>query len=133
MTGGMGCGNILELCNGLLKNPDKNIIIYVLCGRNDSLKQKIDQLHQTDARVQAVVFTKEVSIYMKAADVLLSKSGGISSTEAAVTNIPLIHIMADSGLRNEKRRFFLRKRNVFICQNNGTSRRICRFFNQQPK
>ena len=109
MTGGMGCGNILELCNGLLKNPDKNIIIYVLCGKNDSLKQKIDQLHQTDARVQAVVFTKEVSIYMKAADVLLSKSGGISSTEAAVTNIPLIHIMPIPGCETKNAAFFSEK------------------------
>jgi processive 1,2-diacylglycerol beta-glucosyltransferase len=46
---------------------------------------------------------------MSAADVLLSKPGGISSTEAAVVQVPLIHTLAIPGVETKNARFFARK------------------------
>lgn len=43
---------------------------------------------------------------MKAADVLLSKPGGLSSTEAAVSGVPLIHIGAIPGCETDNTKFF---------------------------
>lgn len=48
----------------------------------------------------AVPFTDKVAVYMRAADVLLSKAGGISSSEAAVLGVPLVHTMAIPGRRD---------------------------------
>ena len=109
MTGGMGCGKILELCTELLKNPKPDLLLYVLCGRNASLKQELDNLSQKNAGVQAIAFTDKVAVYMKAADILLTKSGGISSTEAAVANIPFIHVMPIPGCETENTAFFSKK------------------------
>ena len=44
--------------------------------------------------------------YMNAADVMISKPGGLSSTEAAVANIPLVHILAFSGCETKNAAFF---------------------------
>ena len=43
---------------------------------------------------------------MHAADVLLSKAGGISSAEAAVVNVPLVHTMMIPGVETQNAEFF---------------------------
>ena len=54
----------------------------------------------------AVPFTDKVAAYMRAADVLLSKAGGISSSEAAVLGVPLVHTMAIPGVETLNAEFF---------------------------
>ena len=44
--------------------------------------------------------------YLRACDIYISKPGGISSTEAAVSNIPLIHISPIPGCETKNERFF---------------------------
>ena len=55
-----------------------------------------------------VPFTDQVPAYMHAADVLLSKAGGISSSEAAMLGVPLVHTMAIPGVETENAAFFAR-------------------------
>ena len=43
---------------------------------------------------------------MNAADALISKPGGLSSTEAAVANIPLVHLLAFNGCETKNVEFF---------------------------
>ena len=43
---------------------------------------------------------------MRAADVLLSKAGGISSAEAAVVGVPLVHTMMIPGVETKNADFF---------------------------
>ena len=50
-------------------------------------------------------FTDQVPAYMHAADVLLSKAGGISSSEAAMLGV---HTMAIPGVETENAAFFAR-------------------------
>lgn len=106
MTGGMGYGNVLELCNALLKDRHDEISVNVLVARNSTLKESIDERYRFDDRVRSVTFTEKVNIYMNAADVLLSKPGGISSTEAAVANIPIIHTTPILGCETKNAEFF---------------------------
>lgn len=108
MLGGIGCGNVLSLCDELLKNRNDAIIIYILAGRNSELMNKANDKYQSDHRVQAVAFTEKVNIYMCAADVVISKPGGISSTEAAALNVPLVHAMAIPGCEIKNAQLFSR-------------------------
>lgn len=59
-----------------------------------------------DSGVLTVPFTDRVAVYMRAADVLLSKAGGISSSEAAVCEVPLVHTMVIPGVEVENAEFF---------------------------
>ena len=45
---------------------------------------------------------------MRAADVLLSKAGGISSAEAAVVGVPLVHTMMIPGVETKNAEFFVK-------------------------
>ena len=106
MTGGIGCGDALGLCEKLLKLPDDETLLCVLAGRSQELLDALNARYQGDPRVCALPFTDQVSCYMRAADVLLSKAGGISSAEAAVVNVPLVHTMMIPGVETRNARFF---------------------------
>lgn len=105
MGGGVGCGNMLELCRELL-SQDEDSLIYVLVGRNSGLSEKINDAYGESGRVFPVAFTKEVNVYLKAADVMISKAGGLSSTEAAVANIPLVQLLVYTACEAKNADFF---------------------------
>ena len=69
------------------------------------------------AGVTAIPFTDKVAEYMRAADVLLSKAGGISSSEAAVLGVPLVHTMAIPGVETLNAEFFAAHGMSFFAQN----------------
>lgn len=51
-------------------------------------------------------FTKNAYLYMKAADVTVTKPGGLTSSEAAVANVPLVHLLAYAGCETKNAAFF---------------------------
>lgn len=59
-------------------------------------------------RVQILGFTTQMSLYLKACDVLFTKPGGLTSTEAAVTGVPMIHTAPIPGCETVNRKFFMK-------------------------
>ena len=108
MTGGIGCGDAIGLCDRLLVLPDEDALICVLAGRNQELLDRLEEKYGGNSGVLAVPFTDQVSAWMHAADVLLSKAGGISSAEAAVVGVPLVHTMMIPGVETKNAAFFSR-------------------------
>lgn len=107
MTGGIGCGDAVSLCDAIRRVPDENALLCVLPGRNEALRQALEDAYHGQG-VLTVPFTDQVPAYMHAADVLLSKAGGISSSEAAMLGVPLVHTMAIPGVETENAAFFAR-------------------------
>lgn len=105
MTGGIGCGDALSLCDAIRAVPDERALLYVLAGRNEELRAALDERY-AGQNVCALPFTDQVHVYMRAADVLLSKAGGISSSEAAVSGVPLVHTMVIPGVETLNAAFF---------------------------
>ena len=106
MTGGVGCGNIAALCDGLLTDDSSDFLALVLTGKNDKLREELTARYAGDHRVQAVPFTREVNLYMNASDVLITKPGGLSSTEAAAACIPMIHLITIPGCEEKNAAFY---------------------------
>lgn len=100
LTGSEGCGKVKKLCKKLSKEFDDTCNFLVMCGRNDSLKHKLDEDFGRLNNFKTVGFTSDINLYLKAADCVLSKSGGLSITEAAVANVPLISLNAVPGLES---------------------------------
>lgn len=105
MTGGIGCGDAISLCKKLRRIPDGNSLLCVLPGRNEELRAALNDEFHGDG-VIAVPFTDKVALYMSAADVLLSKAGGISSSEAGVLGVPFVHTMIIPGVETKNAEFF---------------------------
>lgn len=106
MTGSMGFGDISSFTLDLLLNCPKDSRVVILTGNNASLRAKIDRDFAREPRVRTVAFTQDVPLYMDACDVLLSKPGGLTSTEAAVRGVPLVHTRPIPGCETKNAQFF---------------------------
>ena len=106
MSGGVGGGNVTGICSELMRVLGSDSKVYVMTGHNDDLRAKLENEYAANDRIATVPFTKEVNVWFNAADILLSKAGGLSSTEAAVANIPLIHVGAIPGCETANAEFF---------------------------
>jgi processive 1,2-diacylglycerol beta-glucosyltransferase len=85
MSGSMGYGQVKKLALSLSDAvPDAEIV--VLCGRNKDLYNTLTGLKN----IKPFEYIDNVNVIMDAADVLLTKPGGLSSTEALVKRIPIV-------------------------------------------
>ena len=110
MTGSMGFGNVSETVKGIIEHSTRaNICVLVMTGRSEKLKSRIEEDFRGEARVRAIPYTSEVPLYMDAADVILTKPGGLSTTEAAVKGLPLVHTKPIPGCETKNAKFFAEK------------------------
>jgi len=92
MGGSFGAGSIKDSLMELLRsNYDFQII--VITGRDLSLKNKLERLIQdleTKKNVKVLGFTKDMPELLSIGDVLVTKPGGLTTTEAIMKAIPLV-------------------------------------------
>lgn len=107
MSGSMGCGPMKRLARRLTEMlPDDGLLI-VICGRNEKLYEDLLELGNR-SNLRVLGFTREVPAYMDAADLMLTKPGGLSSTEAAAKGLPIIFIDAVGGCEGRNLEFYTR-------------------------
>ena len=106
MSGSMGYGNVELLIKQLLKDIHPEDSIICVCGRNEILLHSLQDMFTNQHQLWLLGFSNQVSMLMDAADVIFTKPGGITSTEAIVKNIPLIHTHPIPGLENHNAQFF---------------------------
>jgi len=122
MTGGEGCGDALTLTRKLLERlKGRDARILVLTGRNAQLAESVRSRCGSDIRVCVVPFTERVPLYMDACDVLLTKPGGISSTEAAVKGVPMIHTPPIPGVETLNAQFFTERGMSIVVPNEDSA------------
>lgn len=102
----MGFGNMGNLITSLLDSCGENDRLICVCGRNGKMKKQLDRDFHSEERLLTTGFTDKVSILMDASDVLFSKPGGITSTEAVLKQLPLIHTAPIPGLESYNAHFF---------------------------
>ena len=106
MTGSMGFGDNMTLIGKLLnKIPDETHVV-VMGGNNEKMKSELRDTYRHEDRLTVLDFTTEVSLYMDACDILFTKPGGLSTTEAAVKGIPMIHTSPIPGWEESNVKFF---------------------------
>ena len=72
----------------------------------EEMKSELRRQFLGEKRLFVLDYTTEVSLYMDACDILFTKPGGLSSTEAAVKGIPMIHSTPIPGWEESNVRFF---------------------------
>ncbi|MDD3335588.1 MAG: glycosyl transferase [Eubacteriales bacterium] len=106
MSGSMGFGDVPDIARMLLRLSDDNTWVLALTGHNHRLSSLLKEQFAEDARLKIIDYTKKVALYMDACDVLLSKPGGLSSTEAVVKNVPFVHTAGIPGCETVNMRLF---------------------------
>src|SRR5574344_714533 len=105
MSGSMGYGNVKTLVEKIVaeKTPKEVIIV---CGNNAKLQKTLSKEYLSAPGVTVIGFTDKIGVLMDACDVLFTKPGGLSSTEAAAKNIPVIHTAPIPGCETHNALFF---------------------------
>lgn len=115
--GSIGAGNVglaVKILSGYIKEFNKKVdegIIksrklhaIVICGKNEKLYKKLS--HKKMPYTTVLRQTDSLSSYIKSCDIVISKPGGLSSTEVAVAKVPLIHISPIPGCETFNVRYF---------------------------
>lgn len=106
--GSMGCGPMRSLAIRLARNLPKDTELTVLCGSNRGLQRSLSVLRRKK-RVRVLGYTDQMPLWLGAADLLLSKPGGLTSTEAMATGVPLVCINAVPGCETRNRQYLVRR------------------------
>lgn len=107
MGGSMGLNNIYYVLEELMKNTNK-LRITVVCGNNTQLKEKLEEYYRAIPdykKIHILGFTKAVASLMELSDVIISKPGGLTSSESLVKNLPMIIPFAIPGQETENAEF----------------------------
>ncbi|SHE81066.1 MGDG synthase family glycosyltransferase [Clostridium fallax] len=107
MSGSMGIAKISYVLKELLKNRH-NLRITVICGRNQQLKENLLKLYSKPIdgkKIHIIGYTNDVCTIMDNSDILISKPGGLTSTEAITKNIPLIIPFVIPGQESQNTEF----------------------------
>lgn len=112
LTGSMGFGNVEEIVDELNNNINR-INLIVACGTNKELYEKLKGKNN----VIPLEFTENIDLYMKSSDIILSKPGGLTTTEIAVLGKPFIHTMPIPGCENYNANFFESHKMSLKCMN----------------
>lgn len=88
MSGSMGHGNMLKNLRAIDALPD-DFQLIVVCGSNKRMYRHIKK-ESFRHPLQLYGYTKKVPLMMSAADCMISKPGGLSTSEAMAKALPLI-------------------------------------------
>ncbi|HEY3215176.1 MAG TPA: glycosyltransferase [Candidatus Eisenbacteria bacterium] len=90
MGGGQGVGPLAEVAERLAALGGEPQVL-VVCGSNRRLRDQIDQLPLGRVgRIRTFGFTHEVDALLEACDVVVSKAGGLTCSEALIKHTPLV-------------------------------------------
>lgn len=115
MSGSMGYGDADKLISGLIKKYGDTVSVVLLGGNNKKLKENVRNTYKENKNVTVVDFTTKVSLYMDAADVILTKPGGLTTTEFAVKNVPAILTKPIPGCETRNAAFFTSRGMALQC------------------
>ncbi|MCX7710994.1 MAG: UDP-N-acetylglucosamine--LPS N-acetylglucosamine transferase [Clostridia bacterium] len=97
MGGSLGLGEIENAFNALLA-VDRELQIIILTGDNSKIKQKLEfQAACSDKTIRILGYTHRVSDYMDVSDLLITKPGGMTISEALVKELPTLIISPIPG------------------------------------
>ena len=107
MAGSFGVTNILSLFKDLVRS-DASFQILIITGRNKRLYRTFRKLVPRSPKPAKVVFfTDRVADYMHASDLLVTKPGGLTTSEALACSIPLAVFDAIPGQEEDNASFLI--------------------------
>jgi processive 1,2-diacylglycerol beta-glucosyltransferase len=120
-AGGFGVGPVERLVEALrgLRHPAQ---VVVICGRSAELKLRLDRLAAGappggPVALHVVGYTTEMDEYMAAADLLVGKPGGLTTSEARARGLPLVIVNPIPGQEERNADHLLEEGAAIRCNN----------------
>ncbi|MBR7185116.1 MAG: galactosyldiacylglycerol synthase [Clostridia bacterium] len=105
MGGSMGYGNIAATVESLYA-LDADFQLIVVCGSNEKAKEEVDALPHKKPTV-TFGWSREVDRLMDAADLIITKPGGLTTSESLAKRLPMIIVNPIPGQEDRNTEFLL--------------------------
>ncbi len=105
MSGSMGCGKVGKVVKQLDQSK-LDFQIVSICGYNKRLKKKIDNM-ELNHKIYNYGFVDTVDLFMDASECIITKPGGLTTSEALAKGLPIIIANPLPGHENRNVEFFL--------------------------
>lgn len=106
MTGSMGYGSDVLANLAKLNDMDEDFQLITVCGNNKKLKAHIDGMEKKKPFLN-YGFTDNINLLMDAADCIITKPGGLSTSEALAKRLPIIMLDPIPGQEDRNEEFML--------------------------
>ncbi len=120
-AGGFGMGPVEKIIQSLLKMQNSAQVV-VICGRNKELKEKVDKAiknipSKLSIRFQSVGYTDQMDSYMAASDLILGKTGGLTTSEALARGLAFVIVDPIPGQEQRNADHLLEEGVAIKCNN----------------
>jgi processive 1,2-diacylglycerol beta-glucosyltransferase len=109
MGGSFGAGNIKETFQELI-DIERDFQIIAIAGKNETLKEKLNKKLSTtitDKKIVVLGFVKNMNDILASVDVIVTKPGGLTTTEALLKGVPMIVPFFIPGQEEENLEFLM--------------------------
>ena len=107
LCGGFGVGPVEAVYKSLLA-VERPVEIAVVCGRNAELKEALDRLPTPERhRVKIFGLTREIDQLMACADLVISKPGGLTTSETLARGLPMVVVNPIPGQESRNSDYLL--------------------------
>ena len=97
--------DIKRLVSALPEDLSDTVFLIITGKENVNFRRQISRM--ANPRVKALSYTTHMDLWMKAADLLITKPGGLTSTEAMSCGVPIILMDVKPGLETHNRDFYV--------------------------
>lgn len=120
-AGGFGVGSIEHLMTALLELQHPAQIVSI-CGRNEEMKRKVDEVaarlpRESKVAVKALGYTTEMDELMAASDIVLGKPGGLTTSEALARGLVFVIVNPIPGQEERNSDHLLEEGVAIRCNN----------------
>jgi processive 1,2-diacylglycerol beta-glucosyltransferase len=117
MGGSHGIGPFVDILK-MLDKMDERLQSIVVCGRNKKLKKRLSSFKPNLIKdVKIFDYVDNIDEMMTVSDILITKPGGITITEALTKKIPMIIYNAIRGQESENYSFLVENNAALQCRN----------------
>lgn len=104
---GLGKNRTLQIFENLIKNFE-NIQVIAIAGKNEKMKLHFESIvkeYNREKNVRVLEYTNKVPELMAISDLVISKPGGLTTSESLASNLPMIIINPIPGQEEENAEF----------------------------
>lgn len=106
--GSMGAGKLIALTKAFEKSKEiSHLQVVAICGNNEKIYQKLQRRYADHPSFIILGHTNQMPLYMKAADIVYTKPGGLTSTETVASRTPMVITYPIPGCETANKEFFI--------------------------
>ena len=110
MGGGLGIGPIGSMIKALGR-VEEPIVGVVIAGKNEGqVRRVLEMAHTVEYPLRVLSFVDNVHEYMNACDILVTKAGGLTASEALAAAIPTVLVKPLPGQEERNTRYLTERR-----------------------